>query len=255
MAFADRVILITGAGSGIGRQLARVLAAEGATVAALDIQPESLADLARELAGKRLATAVGDVTDRDSLNKAVEQLQQQLGPIDVLFASAGVGFETSAVDFSAEAFERLVRVNLIGVANSVGAVLPGMIRRKSGHLVALSSMASFRGLPHMSAYCASKAGVNALMDSLRVELRPLGIDATTICPAWIRTPMTANVKVPMEGILEVDEAVRRILGAVRRRAAFYAFPGASVRRLRLIRWLPTRAGDWLVARMLKRPPP
>jgi NAD(P)-dependent dehydrogenase (short-subunit alcohol dehydrogenase family) len=252
MTFANRVILITGAGSGIGRQLARDLAAEGAAIAALDLNAEPLADLARELAGKRLAAAAADVTDREALAKAVEHLQQQLGPADMLFASAGLGFPTPAAELDAAAFERLVRVNLIGVANSVAAVLPGMRRRQSGHLVALSSLASLRGLPLMAAYCASKAGLNALMDSLRVELKPHGIDVTTVCPCWVRTPMTDQVTMRMEGLLEVDAASRLILDAVRRNKALYVFPGPSARRLRLLRWLPTRSADALLARLFRR---
>jgi NAD(P)-dependent dehydrogenase (short-subunit alcohol dehydrogenase family) len=252
MTFADRVILITGAASGIGRQLARDLAAAGAKIAALDVQPEPLADLARELSGKRLATAVADVTDREALNKAVDQLQQQLGPADMLFASAGLGIPTPAAEFNAEAFERVVRVNLIGVSNSVAAVLPGMLHRGRGHLVALSSLASLRGLPLMAAYCASKAGLNALMDSLRIELKPHGIDVTTVCPCWVRTPMTDQVTMRMEGLVEVDAAVRLILEAVRRKKALYVFPGPSARRLRLLRWLPTRSADAILARLFRR---
>jgi NAD(P)-dependent dehydrogenase (short-subunit alcohol dehydrogenase family) len=252
MTFANRVILITGAGSGIGRQLARDLAAEGAAVAAVDVQADALADLARELAGKRLATAVADVTDREALAKAVEQLHQQLGHTDVLFANAGIGFPTPAAEFDAAAFERTVRVNLIGVANSVAAVLPGMIRRQSGHVVGLSSLASLRGIPLMAAYCASKAGLNALMDSLRVELKPRGIVVTTVCPCWVRTPLTDQVTMRMEGLLEVDVAVRLILDAVRRKKALYIFPGPSARRLRLLRWLPTRSADAALARLFRR---
>ncbi len=76
----------------------------------------------------------------------------------------------------------MIRVNLVGVANSIAAVTAGMLERRRGQIVAISSLASFRGFPHMAGYCASKAGVNALLDSLRVELKPLGIDVTTICP-------------------------------------------------------------------------
>ena len=125
------------------------------------------------------------------MRDAVRQLESQTGPTDLLIASAGVGQETSADAFSAEVFSHVIQVNLIGVSNSIAAVLPGMRERRRGHLAALSSLASYRGLPRMAGYSASKAGVNALMDSLRVELRNYGIACSTICPGWIRTPMTA----------------------------------------------------------------
>jgi NAD(P)-dependent dehydrogenase (short-subunit alcohol dehydrogenase family) len=251
-AFANQVAIVTGAGSGLGRQLSLLLAAEGAAIAAIDVQEESLRKLAAELCDRPCAWATADVTDLPGLRRAVAQLQDQLGPIDLLIASAGIGRQTSALDFHGEDVEAVVRVNLIGMANSIDAVLPDMLARRRGHLVGMSSLASYRGLPHMAAYCASKAGVNALLEGLRVELRPHGIAVTTVCPGWVRTPMTETVDLPMPGILEVDDAARRILGAVRRRNAFFAFPRASARRVRLLRWLPAGLSDWLTERTLRK---
>jgi NAD(P)-dependent dehydrogenase (short-subunit alcohol dehydrogenase family) len=250
--FANQVILITGAGSGIGRQLALTLAAEGAAIAAVDLNADSLAALAAELPKTSFASAAGDVTDRSSLQTAVYQVQQRLGAIDVLIANAGIGLETSALNFRAADVEAQIRVNLIGVANSVEAVLPGMRQRKRGHLVAISSLASYRGLPKMAGYCAAKAGVNGLMDALRVELEPEGLFVTTICPGWIRTPLTTNISVPQPDMMEVDYAVRRIVEAIRRRQRFFAFPARSVWKVRLLRWLPCGASDGLVRFWMRR---
>jgi NAD(P)-dependent dehydrogenase (short-subunit alcohol dehydrogenase family) len=250
-AFTGTVALVTGAGSGLGQQLAQILAAEGATLAILDLNAEPLAALAAELTGKPVAWTVADVTDRGSLVKAVTELQQRLGPVELLVANAGIGIETNAVDFRAADIEAQVRVNLIGVANSVEAVLPGMLARQRGHLVAISSLASYRGLPGMAGYCASKAGLNALMESLRFELKPQGIAVTTICPGWIRTPLTEKISVPKPYLLEVDDAARRIVDAIRRRRPYYAFPRPALRRVQLLRWLPAAASDWLMLRVLR----
>jgi NAD(P)-dependent dehydrogenase (short-subunit alcohol dehydrogenase family) len=160
--------------------------------------------------------------------------------------------ENSAVGFRAEEFEAQVRVNLIGVANSVEAVLPSMMQRRQGHLVALSSLASYRGLPRMLGYCASKAGVNALLDGLRVELRPFGITVTTICPGWIRTPLTAAVEIPASQMMELPYAARRILEVIRQGRPFYAFPPSTAWQVRLLRWLPCGASDWLTRRAAGR---
>jgi len=246
-----RVALVTGAGSGLGRHLALALAEDGAAVAAIDLNEDGLFALAADLRGKPFAWSVGDVCDLKGLRAAVAELEGRLGPIDLLFANAGIGRATSVLAFNAEDIEAVVRVNLLGVANSIDAVLPGMVQRRRGHLVGISSLASFRGLPMMAGYCASKAGVNALLDSLRVELRPYGVTVTTVCPGWIRTPLTANLGVPLPNILEPADAARRILRAVRRRRPFLAFPGSSARRLRLLRWLPCAASDWLTFRVLK----
>jgi NAD(P)-dependent dehydrogenase (short-subunit alcohol dehydrogenase family) len=248
--FADQVALITGAGSGLGRELALRLAKEGAAVAAIELKPAPLEALTADLPGRRVAWAVADVTDRCALRDAVASARKQLGPIDLLIANAGIGIENSALEFHAEDFEAQIRVNLIGVANSIEPVLPDMIRRKRGHVVAISSLASYRGLPKMLGYCASKSGVNALLEGLRVELKQYGIAVSTICPGWIRTPLTANLDVPHPDMMELSDAARRIVAAIRRRRPFYAFPPTLARRVRLLRWLPASMSDWLTSRAI-----
>jgi NAD(P)-dependent dehydrogenase (short-subunit alcohol dehydrogenase family) len=220
----DRVLLITGAASGLGREVAVQAAAEGAIIAAVDLDAAGLASLVSEVGMERAACARADVTNRPALEAAVASLTRRLGAIDVLIANAGVGGEISAVEFSAAHLERLVRINLIGVANSIAAVLPGMLRRGRGHLVAVSSIASLRGMPYGASYCASKAGINALMDSLRVELHPLGIRCTTVCPGWVRTAIARESTLRKPGIMSVSRAARGVLAAVRRRRTFSAFP-------------------------------
>jgi NAD(P)-dependent dehydrogenase (short-subunit alcohol dehydrogenase family) len=249
--FTNQVVLITGAGSGLGRQLALHLAREGAALAAVDLKPDSLKSLANELPGTPFAWAVGDVTDRPSLHEAVAQVVREAGPIDVVFANAGIGLENSALAFRAADFEAQVRVNLIGVANTIETVLPSMIERRRGHIVAISSLASYRGLPKMLGYCASKSGVNALLEGLRVELRPYNIAVTAICPGWIRTPLTANIDIPQPFMMELPFAADRILKAVGRRREFFAFPPPAAWRVRILRWLPCGWSDWLTIKSME----
>ena len=249
-----RVALITGAGRGIGRALALELARAGYAIAGVDLQAEGLAELEHALrgAGAPVATATADVVDAEGLRQVVGTLEERLGGTDLLIANAGIGRENPAVGFSAADFEAQIRVNLIGVANSVAAVLPGMLQRGRGHLVAISSLASYRGLPLMAGYCASKSGVNALLEALRVELRPRGVFTTTICPGWIRTAMTSNLRMPVPRMLELDDAARRIVRAIRRRVPFYAFPRGDAWQVRLLRWLPARVSDWMIGRLLRK---
>jgi short-subunit dehydrogenase len=250
----SQVALITGAASGLGRELARQLGSVGWRVAGIDRAEEGLKILEKELDGHgtRCAGAVADVTDAAALQRAVDTLENRLGPTDLLIASAGLGIETSALYLVPETFAAVVNVNLTGVANSIAAVLPGMLRRGRGHLAAISSLASLRGLPLMAAYCASKSGVNALMEALRIELEPRGIVTTTICPGWVRTPMTANLKMPIPHMLEVEDAARRIVRALHQRRKFVAFPASDAWRVRLLRWLPAGLSDWIVQRMVRR---
>ncbi len=251
------VTLITGAGSGIGRALALALPPLGYAIAALDLHTDPLRSLAAEIeqAGGRCAWAVGDVTDAAGLQESVRGLEAQLGPVDLLIASAGVGIETSGLDYRADDMAKVLNVNLLGVSHSIAAVLPGMVQRRRGHLVALSSVASVRGLPKMLAYCASKAGVNAIMDGLRVELKPVGVHVTTVCPGWVRTPMTAPLHGKLDHLMEVEEAAREIIWAIRTKAAYHMFPRGMRWRSLLLRLMPRRMQDRVIAKMLNRVKP
>jgi short-subunit dehydrogenase len=249
-----KAALITGAGSGLGRQLALQLAAQGVAIAGVDLKAEGLQALEQELRAKeaKVGWEVADVTDAKALRNAVQSLEAKVGPVELVIASAGVGVETSAQWFVAAIFAAVIQVNLIGVANTLAAVLPGMLARGRGQVVAISSLASYRGLPFMGAYCASKSGLNALMEAVRVEVQSRGITTTIVCPGWVRTPMTDQLRVPMPNMLEVEDAARRILDAVRKGTRFTAFPLGLAWQVRLLRWLPARASDWVVARMMRR---
>lgn len=248
---SEPVALITGAASGIGRALAVALSRRSWSIAAIDCQQEGLLALAAELQAlqRRCASAIADVTRAGDLADSIRRLEQQLGPVELLIASAGIGIETSARELRAEDVARVIDVNLTGVTNSIAAVLPGMIERRRGHLVAISSVASFRGLPRLLAYSASKAGLNAFMQGLRTEVRPLGLHVTTVCPGWIRTPMTAPLHGKLRDMLELEPAVAHILHAIETKRAFYAFPRALAWRLRLLNWLPAAWADAALGRM------
>jgi len=143
--------------------------------------------------------------------------------------------------------ERMMRVNYLGTVYAIEAVLPEMLARRQGHLAAVSSLSAYKGLPGESGYCASKAAVNSYMEGLRIHLRDKGIAVTTICPGFIRTPMTAINKFHMPWLLEADEAARRIVRALARRRKVYNFPWQTTFFMKLTRWAP----DWVLARMMQ----
>jgi short-subunit dehydrogenase len=247
-AMTGQVAIVTGASSGIGWALARELARQGCKVGVTARRAEQLAELVREIeqAGGVAASAAADVARRDQVQQAVAALRDRLGPIDLLIANAGVGAPTRLDPLNVGDVEKMFQVNVLGVVYAVEAVLPDMLRQKRGHLAAVSSLAAYKGLPGESAYCASKAAVNAYLEGLRIQLRSHGIHVTTICPGFVRTPMTAINKFHMPWLLEPDDAARRIVRALRARRKVYDFPWQLAFLMKLLRWLP----DWFVARQM-----
>ncbi len=243
------VALITGAGRGLGRELALALAKSGVAIAAIDRDADGLISLEAELARANcpMAWELADVTDPPSMAAKVTLLEEQLGPIDLLIANAGIGKETPADDFRAEDVAKLVHVNLLGMTNTIAAVLPGMIARRRGHIVGISSLASLYGLPRMVGYSASKAGVNALLESLRLELKAHKITVTTVCPGYMKTPMNAEMK-DQAALMDMSIAVGHILHAIRKRRRFCAFPRGQAWGLWFVRLLPIWLADWFVMR-------
>jgi short-subunit dehydrogenase len=166
----------------------------------------------------------------------------------VLIANAGVGATVDAADLKGSAVANVINVNVLGAANSVEAVVPEMVKRGSGHLVVISSLAAYRGLPKSAAYCASKAAVSAFFESLRLDLQPRGIAVTIIHPGFIKTPLTAGRQAQMPFLMELDDAVQKIVSAIERRKKSYAFPWqlASVVRIGMI--MPNFMYDWFSRR-------
>src|SRR5947209_8538695 len=142
--------------------------------------------------------------------------------------------------------EAMFRINVLGVVYAIEAVLPEMLRRGRGHLAAVSSLAAYKGMPGESAYCASKAALNTYLEGLRIHLRDKGIAVTTLCPGFVRTPMTAMNEFHMPWLLEADAAARRMVRALRRRRKVYNFPWQTSLLMKVTSWLP----DWLVARVV-----
>ncbi len=241
--------LLTGASSGIGRSLARRIAATGEPVALLARRRELLDTLVAEIeaAGGCALALPCDVTDPVAVRESVRCAEAALGPCTRLVANAGGGAPTPLEEFSAASVRSAIELNLLGVVHCIDAVLPGMLERRHGHLVATSSLAGYRGLPGASAYSAAKGALTNLMESLRIDLRGRGVDVTVIAPGFVRAKEGAKKKDNRPFLLELEPATARMHRAIERRRAFYAFPRPLVALAWLGRVLPAALYDRVVA--------
>jgi short-subunit dehydrogenase len=165
-----------------------------------------------------------------------------------MVANAGFGMPTRLNPLNIADVEQTIRVNLMGVIYSVEAVLPGMLARGVGHLLAISSLAAFKGLPGESAYCASKAAVNAYMEGLRIALRTKGVVVTTVCPGFVQTAMAPMESAATPFLMSADAAAQRIARLIaRRRGGVVRFPMPMAFLTSVIARLP----DAVVARLVR----
>lgn len=218
--------MITGASSGIGRGLAVEIARRGGKLGLVARRAEVIDEVVRQIeaAGSKALALPADVQSETSMRAAADKLRAEFGPIDVLIANAGIGPTRDAADYSAAEVSDVINVNVIGASNSVAAVIPEMVERKSGQLVVISSLAAYRGLPRSAAYCGSKAALSAFFESLRLDLEPRGIAVTIIHPGFIKTPLTTGRDANMPFLMELDNAVQKMVRAIEKRRKRYSFP-------------------------------
>jgi short-subunit dehydrogenase len=257
--FRERVILVTGAASGIGRALCRQLGAAGARLGLVDRNEAGLEQFRSELetAGVRTALAAADVRKREEVRSVVALLTERLGPVDVLIPCAGIcGFEV-VDDLNVPQVENMLQINFLGVVYTIDAVLPSMLQRRRGHIVGIASLAGVRAIPFEPAYCASKAGLATYLEGLRPALRRRGVLVTTIFPGFVQTPLldglmaAGKTKVP-PGAIDADTCAGKIIEAVRRGKRVASFPWSTAWLVSLARFLPPLLYDRIMTRMAAR---
>ncbi len=207
--FGDTLVVVTGAGSGIGRETAKAFAADGAEVVVCDIDGTAAEDAAAQISGTGgiAHPYVLDVADAEAVERFAEQVCAQHGVPDIVVNNAGIGLAGSFLDTPADQFDRVLDVNLGGVVNGCRAFARRMVERGTGgHIVNVASMAAYAPMSSLNAYCTSKAAVYMFSDCLRAELDAAGIGLTTICPGVINTNIVhaTGFHVPAEKQPAVD---------------------------------------------------
>lgn len=218
----DKVAIVTGASSGIGRATALALAREGADVVLASRNLSALKEVAREVKalGRQALPIPCDVPQAEQVKSMVAETIERFGRVDILIANAGQYIRAPIIDMPISLLEQSMAVNFYGHVNAVQAVLPHMIAQGSGHIVFVNTMDALTPLTPDTPYVAAKSALHGFAEVLRQELLGSGVYATTVYPGRVDTPMIEQLKVPwVSAKVSAESVARAILKAIRRRQA------------------------------------
>jgi len=259
--FTDKIAIITGAASGIGRALGVELALRGAIVVMADVQTKMLEEVVESITqdGYKVKAVTLDVTDFESVKALVSDTVAKYGRLDYIFNNAGIAIAGEVRDCSIDDWRNVLDVNLYGVINGVAAAYPLMVKQGFGHIINTASIAGLTLFPNSASYVASKYGVVGLSNALRIEGADLGVDVSVVCPGYIKTPIfhtNKMIKINREKIIKSlperfgitpEECALVILRGVERNKAIIVVTGFAK-----ILWLLYRIHPGLILRMMRR---
>ena len=238
---------ITGASTGIGREVALQLAQAGVKVAASDRVADKLLEL--EALHPGLKAYPLDVTDDAALKQTVDAITAQMGPIDLAVLCAAIAPPMDAVTYNVTAAMQTMDVNYNGILRAYGALMPGMIERRSGHLAAIASVTGYRGMSDSAAYAPTKAAVISLTETLKLDLERYGIKISVINPGFVDTQITKDLPHERPYLMTPSEAARRIVDGLKRGRYEIAFPWQMILTGKLLRLMPNTMFFWLSRRI------
>jgi NADP-dependent 3-hydroxy acid dehydrogenase YdfG len=247
-ALLDKIAIVTGASSGIGRATALALAREGARVALAARNEAALQEVARAIQaqGREASVVPTDVTQREQVERLVAETLARWGRVDIFVANAGQYVRRRVAELTVADVERAMAVNFYGALYGVLAVLPHMLARQSGHLVLVSSMDGKKGLPIDAPYVSAKFALAGFGEVMRQELHGTGVYVTTVFPGRVDTPMIGDLEVPwISPKLSSEMAARAIVGGIRRRKPEVIVPG-FYRLFVILNAVSPRLADWFV---------
>lgn len=234
-------VWITGAGSGIGRALALRYLRAGATVVGTSRRRETLDSIPAEAAAfsGRFHAMPADMTDAAAVSEVVARIERDVAPLRLAVLNAGTHIPMPGTEFSAATVRALLDGNVMTVANGIEAVLPHMLRRKSGQIAIVASVAGYGGLPTAAAYGASKAALINMAEALHLDLAGSGVAVRLVNPGFVKTPLTDRNDFPMPFLMDVGDAAGRLWQALEFGRGFeIAFPTRFALILKFLRLLP-----------------
>lgn len=231
-----KAVFITGGTTGIGLELAKHYQSNGWKVGVCG-RDSAKFEAGFETQRENVYFYPVDVSDRNALKEAVQDFSSSIG-LDLMIANAGIGYKskTKVPDFDYS--YKMVGINFLGVMHAFEAALSIMIPRERGHIVAISSLAGFNGLPGVSAYSATKSAVQKYAESLSIDMKQFNIDVTTICPGFVETPLTSTNPHPMPFLVKAPKAAKLIARAIEKKKMQYSFPFIFAFVVRFLSMLP-----------------
>ena len=240
-----KIAFVTGSASGLGLEICRALLLREYHVAMFSRDAAQLEKESAALnAEGRIITFPGDVTNLDRVREAVRYVETTWGSIDIAIANAGIRNATWADDFSVECAKQLMETNYFGMLHLFDAVMPRMLKQKRGCFVGIASLAGIRCLPGGSGYGASKSAMQAFLDTVRLELKPKGVQVVTVNPWFIRTP-AKNDGVSRPLVVEPDWAANTIIRGIEAGKSQIEFPLLPSLGWKMLRLLPNAIFAWL----------
>ncbi|MDH3267747.1 MAG: SDR family NAD(P)-dependent oxidoreductase [Ignavibacteria bacterium] len=248
----NKVVLLTGASSGIGYCLAKSLPKENCSLALISRRKNILDELVSELNnwGVKVFSYKCDVGNIDEVRNTFNHVKNDFGKIDIAILNAGASHRADVKEYSAEIAKEIFDANTFGIINCVEQLLPDFIHRKEGMIIGVSSLAEVRGFPKSGFYNASKSAASLLLESLRIELKPYNIKVITVKPGFVRTPMTDKNEFNMPLLMNVDKATKIIIEGIKKEKSIIQFPLTTVISSKIVKFMPDRLFDFLMSRPL-----